>query len=219
MGLSLANGLRMNLEQLQFKPYSDPKAIATAVKSSGIAIVPNFILPAALELVLEQFEKARSLHEDAHVQQSLGPYQDVTYVTPSRLCETNALSSGQYLGNFAALDPFPQLQGLVNSPFLARIASSFYADNDYIQGTRIQIINTIDSPPKLKETPYYLHHDKIHFFIFFIYLNDVTTKNGPMEIVLDPELKQRAAYRRREQMDAGIAWNFMENKMDVTAVY
>ncbi|MFT4563010.1 MAG: hypothetical protein ACI9BW_002762 [Gammaproteobacteria bacterium] len=205
----------MDLHELEFGASSAPETIAKAVRSSGIAVVPEFIRPELLDVVVPHYEALRCIQEGDCVQRTTTPYQEVTILTPSRLSKRAHLSATQYHADFAVLEPFESLNGLVNSGFVRGTASSYYEDEDYIHGNRIQVIDTYDSPSTLVDAPYYLHHDRVRFLKFFIYLNDVTLENGPMEFVLDPDLNRRAEINRQKQILARTPWLMMDNKVEV----
>ncbi len=146
--------------------------IMSILEKDGVAIIRNVISPRILALI--RYEYFYMLKNSAQFPRSYTHFKDTTIL------------------KIAPLDPtlfwfFPTTASVYHSTYLYQLATLFFNSKiNYNTEAFVQYTSDTDDPPNN-----ILHWDKKHTLKTWIYIEDITYKDGPMEVVLGSHLYYR----------------------------
>jgi hypothetical protein len=184
----------LRLRRLEIKALGAPAELA-ALEEHGVVVVPDVLAAPIFASVREEARACMARAESAHPE----PAQPLGRGFGSRLPFAGGFDrfDGTTLNRFLDLTPeaTPQSSAAVRSPRLSRLSRA--ASGFPHQPKRFWLYRTVagdglDNPDPQRE----LHRDTFHSAIkLWLFLEDVTTADGPVEYVLGSHRMSRARYR------------------------
>lgn len=160
------------LNSIKIDKNKIPSEILCSLKLNGVCFFPNFLDANFIKDLEEEYDKILSL-----------PANIIPDHIKNEVLHTKSVNPLSF--DFAN---FPKLKELVNNHFFSKI-SKLYFKFQFVCPSKIFLYTTRGIGPETKK--YFLddklafvpHTDETHFLKFFLYLSDVTIKEGPLAVV------------------------------------
>jgi hypothetical protein len=142
------------------KPMRDINTVVNEVRSTGLSIIPNFIDAESLPKINNEFDLS---------------LKNVNLNKPYSLGEHSIIPKYLAMGGI-----YPTIKAIFYNKWFGEIAETFYGSKTFELNEDLFVVKDVVGSKHIAQN---LHFDVLQTLKFFLYLNDVTAKNGAFTCV------------------------------------